>query len=659
MQTSTAFFALLLGTSVSGCVESSGDAPPPASGGSSGAAGAAAGGGAGVGIEPSGGAGGASGGDGGAVVGDPPKKPAPLPPFEGCTKFVANTGSDSNDGSESSPFRTITKANQTAKAGDAICLRAGTYAERIRPSANGTSAARITYAAYGEEKVRVTGADGVSADLTGKAFVTLYRLDLSAAPAVEGATVIAAGSSSVELLGVRVVNAKPAVSYHNPRGIQAGDSSGFRLEQSTVSGWHIGLAIGCAKSALVRGNAIVNNVHHELVSGCSDPTPLGQLIEGNLLGGSLTSDGIQTDAAVGPEDVTTRGLIIRGNIIFFNAENAIDLKSAGDVVIEGNLITASLGDNDGTGIKTGPTGPTSERFCPATIMHGSNKNSGRVIIRNNVLYDNCGGVSLIEHGWHTYNNTFVGNNRDFAGPNSSHEDTKPLFVAASMGFADADFFNNLVVNQADAAINVGFVGDHLLDHNLYFEKDGAPAFASNGAHLAFDTWRTLLGKESTVTGKEAHSLVADPLFVNVPDVPEFSYAHADPTKPAFAPTISFENVQQYFPYDFGLQASSPAIDRGRFQTRAKNAGKASQTLTVEQSGYFFDGYGVAGEGDLLVIGAEAAVRVTHVDYDSHTLTLAEPRSWVETATVSLPFAGKSPDIGACELGTAALPCRAK
>ena len=78
-----------------------------------------------------------------------------------ATSFYVDTGnpsaSDSNPGTASLPWKTITKANQTLVAGDTVQIRAGTYSQGIAPSRTGTSASTITYAAYPGEHVVITG----------------------------------------------------------------------------------------------------------------------------------------------------------------------------------------------------------------------------------------------------------------------------------------------------------------------------------------------------------------------------------------------------------------------------------------------------------------------------------------------------------------------
>ncbi len=65
-------------------------------------------------------------------------------------------GIDSNSGSQSSPWKTIGKANSTLVAEDTLYIKAGTYSETIQPSNSGSPGNYITYARYGTDEVIIT-----------------------------------------------------------------------------------------------------------------------------------------------------------------------------------------------------------------------------------------------------------------------------------------------------------------------------------------------------------------------------------------------------------------------------------------------------------------------------------------------------------------------
>jgi|GEM_PF-1633505 len=68
-----------------------------------------------------------------------------LPVFA-ATYYVATTGSDSNNGSSGSPYKTIKKAAEVVSAGDIVLVREGTYVEDgIQPRVSGTADAMIVF----------------------------------------------------------------------------------------------------------------------------------------------------------------------------------------------------------------------------------------------------------------------------------------------------------------------------------------------------------------------------------------------------------------------------------------------------------------------------------------------------------------------------------
>lgn len=75
---------------------------------------------------------------------------------------VAITGSDSSDGSEARPLRTIDRAAGLARAGDTVVVHEGEYREWVRPRRGGLSdTRRITYRAAAGEHVVIKGSEPV------------------------------------------------------------------------------------------------------------------------------------------------------------------------------------------------------------------------------------------------------------------------------------------------------------------------------------------------------------------------------------------------------------------------------------------------------------------------------------------------------------------
>ena len=71
-----------------------------------------------------------------------------------------SSGSDLNDGSRTAPFRTISKAAETAELGDRVVVHEGVYREWVKPAHSGhSSTTRIVYEAAEGEKAVIKGSE--------------------------------------------------------------------------------------------------------------------------------------------------------------------------------------------------------------------------------------------------------------------------------------------------------------------------------------------------------------------------------------------------------------------------------------------------------------------------------------------------------------------
>src|ERR1043166_8228480 len=79
------------------------------------------------------------------------------------TYFVGTNGSDTFSGTElAAPFLTLKRAAEVMLPGDTCFIRGGIYRETLSPSRTGASDAPITFGAYSNEVVTISGADVVT-----------------------------------------------------------------------------------------------------------------------------------------------------------------------------------------------------------------------------------------------------------------------------------------------------------------------------------------------------------------------------------------------------------------------------------------------------------------------------------------------------------------
>ncbi len=98
--------------------------------------------------------------------------------------------------------------------------------------------------------------------------------------------------------------------------------------------------------------------------------------------------------------------------------------------------------------------------------------------------------------------------------------------------------------------------------------------------------------------------------------------------------------------DFRLKAASPCVDAGRALTATRSAGRGTR-VQVADALFFTAGYRLIAP-DVIRVGRHR-VKIVSIDYDAHTISLADDISWQARAPVSLDYTGKAPDIGAFEL----------
>lgn len=564
--------------------------------------------------------------------------PTALP--TGSVFYVSPSGDDANPGTESAPWKTIAKANETLQAGESVVVRAGTYAEVIAPESSGTSASeRIRYVAYPGETVELIGTDDGDAvvAIDNRDFISIDGFFLKQAnPRNDEAFAdIRVRGSGNEILNNTVVNTQSSIESYEADireiGIQILSGENNLVAGNHVEGlWFAVIIHNPSMKSTVRCNALLSSYMDAVRFESRKGALAGDIIEQNDMGKSAISDGVQFNgdfdlpAEELATDTSSCGVVVRRNRIFDNAENAVDLKGTCHIVVEDNLIYGNHGNNDGSAKINDCTGELDDRCGGVAIMHGTGTSARDDIIRRNVVFDNLGGI-FTEATWYAYNNTIVANNRDFTGSNSDFvTDYKPVFSGIS---GRGVIKNNLIGNHLHSETFLE-VNASAIDGNLYFNQllDEGPRFAIGAApwsSASFDEWKSALA-DGDAAGKELASSVGASPFVSVPS----------------APTADSSAL------DFRLANGSAPIDHAIPLTTTLGSGTGSE-IVVADAGYFYDGFGVTS-GDRIVIGDNAPVTITHVDYDADTLTVDASVGWSDGAAVQLEFAGAAGDVGALE-----------
>ncbi|MCW9016939.1 MAG: DUF1565 domain-containing protein, partial [Kangiellaceae bacterium] len=151
------------------------------------------------------------------------------------------SANDNNNGSESSPWRTIQKAANTLVAGDTVIVKAGVYTELsnqtpgtdvtgLKPQNSGTSSAPITYQArVGDLVVLDQSNQGVGFYIFGLSYVTVKGFTIRN---IKGRTDFSAGVMTAS--GASHITVEDNV-IHTVDGIAGANVAGIRFDNTTFS----------------------------------------------------------------------------------------------------------------------------------------------------------------------------------------------------------------------------------------------------------------------------------------------------------------------------------------------------------------------------------------------------------------------------------------
>jgi len=282
--------------------------------------------------------------------------------------YVSPTGSDSNPGTQASPFATVQKGNDSAAAGDTIWLRAGTYSStgQITLSKSGTSDTNRTkiWAYTGEVPI----------------------LDFSNYSLASGSSdrpAITVTGSWMHLKGLEIANGKVGSSgSHSYSMLRTKNASNNTFELLNI---HNGFGPGFFVDTGTGGNLVLNCDSHD-----------------NYDVNGSQGDGQNGDGFGVHYQTTGPSTIIRGCRSWHNSDDGYDLISQEvPVTVENNwAFKCGYGSSgNGNGFKM-----------------GSSKNGIRHLVQNNVAWSNAASGFYANHstGGNTwYNNTSYNNGTQY------------------------------------------------------------------------------------------------------------------------------------------------------------------------------------------------------------------------------------------------------
>ncbi|MCS7459823.1 right-handed parallel beta-helix repeat-containing protein [Paenibacillus doosanensis] len=463
----------------------------------------------------------------------PPKASA-----AGTEYYVSPTGNDSNAGTLASPWKTLQHAADTAVPGSTVYVRGGTYNKKLSITRSGSAAAGpITFTNYASELpvidgtgLSVTEEEGLvqiidASYITVKGFeirnfTTSTRNKVPVGIYVEGA------GSGISLLNNKVHDIKNTATPtgsdllgRDAHGIAVYGSKKSPISGITIDGNELyNLVLGSSESLVVNGNvdtfAITNNLVHD-----------NDNIGIDVIGFEGTAPSEANDQA--------RNGLVKGNVVYnissnnnpsygktlpngSNAADGIYVDGGKDTVIEQNYSY-----NNDIGIEI--------------ASEHKNHSTSNITVRNNIVYNNR--YTGIAMGGYDTNR---GSTTDCKIVNNTLYKNDTVGLNGGQLLVQYDTKNNVIKNNIMAASSSNYLiyngytqnTGNTVDYNLYF----APAGSAGSLWKWKNTLRTGFSAYQTATGNDAHSLFADPQFVNEAG------------------------------HDFHLKAVSPAIDAGYTDT---------------------------------------------------------------------------------------------
>ena len=264
--------------------------------------------------------------------------------------YVATTGSDSNAGTQSAPFRTIMKASTVTKPDTTVHVAPGTYAETITTTANGTASGRIRYVSdtkWGAKIVPVANGDTMWKADGGYTDIDGFQINGTGSTSVRQGIYLTGGNSTVKNSWVHHVAENS--------GCDGGGGAALLADQG-------------------RGQAFNNydftgNLVHNIGGGCG-------FIQGIYHASSGT---------------------IKNNVVYASVQ-AINMGHDAHNI---DAVNNTLFGNSGYGVWFGGcTEAYTSNNCP---MSGIN-------IQNNIIYDNYGGIQGPNASEDTGGNNTIQNN---------------------------------------------------------------------------------------------------------------------------------------------------------------------------------------------------------------------------------------------------------
>jgi hypothetical protein len=388
--------------------------------------------------------------------------------------YVATNGNDANPGTIDQPWRTIQKAMNTARPGDTVNIRGGSYTERLSVNVSGTAGNYITFQNYGF--TAPTGAPPYPGAAGGEQVILDYSSLGTVSDNVPFLGII--GQSYVRVQGLTFQNYK-TVGGGPQYGLLVKGSSFVELNSNRLltiqntgvwdgtNATEVFFVRGSSHDVLIHGNEVANAITIYGEAMTVDEGSYNVTIEQNYL---HDTDAIGIDLNQNSSNNVVRSNLLEyigkkrdGTIWYNNPAQAVYVQGGTNAIIERNVVRHSC---NAYGVDSEPNYPAAHD----------------IVFRSNLSYDNDQGIKL--GTW--YSDTDGSNTYNLSAYNNTIYDSGEGIVIRPMSGTNT-IENNIVVGGM-GYVNAGGWSPGTMDYNLWYQV-------------------------STV-GPDAHALRGDPAFAN-------------------------------------------------------------------------------------------------------------------------------------------------